>query len=89
MAHSFTGGDEGLTYLAYGTYEPNDICYYPRSNKIALWGVGVIGSKLPKGPTTDSSPLLSTPRERKERRPNPQRPFEGSTLSLSSCRWAC
>src|SRR5262249_11788198 len=43
VAHAFRGGDDGLTYLAYGTQEPNDICYYPRSNKIAFWGVGVIG----------------------------------------------
>ncbi len=43
VAHAFTGGDEPLTLLTYGTREPNDICYYPRSNKIAFWGVGVIG----------------------------------------------
>jgi uncharacterized cupin superfamily protein len=29
--------------LAYGTREPNDICYYPRSGKVYLCGVGVIG----------------------------------------------
>jgi uncharacterized cupin superfamily protein len=43
VAHAFRAGAEGLTFLAYGTREPNDICYYPRSGKIALWGVGVIG----------------------------------------------
>jgi uncharacterized cupin superfamily protein len=43
VAHTFRAGPGGLTYLAYGTREPNDICYYPRSGKIALWGVGVIG----------------------------------------------
>ena len=32
----------GLTYLAYGTRDPGDVCYYPRSNKIAFRGVGVI-----------------------------------------------
>ena len=32
----------GLTYLAYGTRDPGDICYYPRSNKIAFRGLGVI-----------------------------------------------
>jgi hypothetical protein len=26
----------------YGTREPNDICYYPRSGKVFLVGVGVI-----------------------------------------------
>ncbi len=43
VAHAFRAGDEGLTYLAYGTREPNDIVYYPRSGKISFRGVGVIG----------------------------------------------
>jgi uncharacterized cupin superfamily protein len=42
IAHAFRAGDDGLTYLAYGTREPNDICYYPRSNKIYFRGVGLI-----------------------------------------------
>jgi uncharacterized cupin superfamily protein len=42
IAHSFVAGDGGLTYLAYGTRRPNDICYYPRSNKIFVRGVGLI-----------------------------------------------
>lgn len=43
VSHMFRAGGGGLTYLAYGTREPNDICYYPRSDKVALRGVGVIG----------------------------------------------
>jgi uncharacterized cupin superfamily protein len=42
VAHMFRAGDGGLAYLAYGTRDPADICYYPRSNKIAFRGVGVI-----------------------------------------------
>jgi uncharacterized cupin superfamily protein len=42
IAHFFRGGDEGMTFLAYGTREPNDVCYYPRSNKIYWRGVGLI-----------------------------------------------
>jgi uncharacterized cupin superfamily protein len=42
VSHMFRAGDQGLTYLAYGTRDPADICYYPRSNKIAFRGVGVI-----------------------------------------------
>ena len=38
MAHTFRGGDEGLTYLAYGTREPGDVCFYPESSKIAVAG---------------------------------------------------
>jgi uncharacterized cupin superfamily protein len=42
IAHALRAGDSGMTYLAYGTREPNDVCYYPRSNKIFWRGVGVI-----------------------------------------------
>jgi uncharacterized cupin superfamily protein len=42
ISHMFRAGAEGLTYLAYGQRDPNDICYYPRSNKITFGGVGVI-----------------------------------------------
>lgn len=42
IAHAFRAGDQGLTYLAYGTREPGDMCFYPRSNKIAFRGLGVI-----------------------------------------------
>ena len=38
VAHTFRGGDGGLTYLAYGTREPGDVCFYPRSSKIAVSG---------------------------------------------------
>lgn len=36
-------GDDGCRVLAYGTREPNDVVYYPRSGKVSLRGVGVIG----------------------------------------------
>jgi uncharacterized cupin superfamily protein len=42
IPHSFRAGDRGLTLLAYGTREPNDICWYPRSSKIFFRGLGVI-----------------------------------------------
>jgi uncharacterized cupin superfamily protein len=42
IAHALRAGEQGLTYLAYGTREPNDIAYYPRSRKINFRGVGVI-----------------------------------------------
>ena len=43
VSHSFRAGSDGVTMLIYGTREPNDICWYPRSKKIFLRGVGVIG----------------------------------------------
>jgi uncharacterized cupin superfamily protein len=43
VAHGLEAGEDGMTLLLYGTREPNDIAYYPRSNKIYWRGVGVIG----------------------------------------------
>jgi uncharacterized cupin superfamily protein len=43
VAHAFRGGASAMTMLVYGTRRPNDICYYPRSRKIAWRGVGLIG----------------------------------------------
>nr|MBA2476866.1 hypothetical protein [Actinomycetota bacterium] len=43
IAHAFRAGAEGMTMLLYGTRKPNDVCYYPRSNKLFWRGVGVIG----------------------------------------------
>jgi uncharacterized cupin superfamily protein len=42
IAHSIVAGPEGITYLAYGTREPNDIAYYPRSDKVYFRGVGLM-----------------------------------------------
>lgn len=43
IAHCLRTGAAGLTLLTYGTREPNDIVYFPRSNKLYWRGVGVIG----------------------------------------------
>ena len=43
ISHSFRAGPDGVTMLVYGTREANDICWYPRSQKIFWRGVGVIG----------------------------------------------
>jgi uncharacterized cupin superfamily protein len=42
IAHSLLAGPGGITYLAYGQRDPNDVAYYPRSGKVFLRGVGVI-----------------------------------------------
>ncbi len=44
-ARAFRAGEAGLTMLSYGTREPNDITYYPRSGVFALRGIGVIGRR--------------------------------------------
>jgi uncharacterized cupin superfamily protein len=47
VAHAFGAGESGLRLLAYGTREPGDLCYYPRSNKISFRGLGVVGRLEP------------------------------------------
>jgi uncharacterized cupin superfamily protein len=42
VAHSFIAGEGGLTYLAYGTREKADVCFYPRSRKVAFRAIGLI-----------------------------------------------
>jgi uncharacterized cupin superfamily protein len=43
VSHSFRAGEDGVTMLVYGTREPNDMCFYPRSSKVAWRGLGVMG----------------------------------------------
>jgi uncharacterized cupin superfamily protein len=43
VSHSFRAGPNGATMLVYGTRDPNDMCWYPRSSKIKWRGLGVIG----------------------------------------------
>lgn len=41
VAHSFRAGESGLTYLAFGTREPGDIAWFPRTREVSIRGVGV------------------------------------------------
>ncbi|MGZ4481561.1 MAG: cupin domain-containing protein [Gaiellales bacterium] len=43
VAHAFRAGASGMALLAYGTRDPNDACFFPRSNKIVWRGLGVVG----------------------------------------------
>jgi uncharacterized cupin superfamily protein len=42
-AHTFRAGPDGLSVLAYGTRDPRDVTYYPRSGKVNIRGLGLIG----------------------------------------------
>lgn len=42
VGHTFRAGEQGMSVLMYGTRDPNDICYYPRSGKVYFTGLGVI-----------------------------------------------
>ena len=43
IAHAIRAGAGGITYLAYGDRIADDMCYYPRSNKIAFGFANLIG----------------------------------------------
>ena len=42
VSHTFGAGDDGLELLAYGLRDPSDMCFYPRSGKIAFGGLDVV-----------------------------------------------
>jgi uncharacterized cupin superfamily protein len=47
VSHSLRAGAEGASFLVYGTRRPNDVCYYPGSNKIYWRGLGLIARLEP------------------------------------------
>jgi len=47
VSHALRANEEGATFLVYGTRRPNDVCHYPRSNKIYWRGLGLIARLEP------------------------------------------
>jgi uncharacterized cupin superfamily protein len=47
IGHAFRGGEDGMKVLMYGWRDRNDITYYPRSNKMAFRGIGLIARLEP------------------------------------------
>jgi uncharacterized cupin superfamily protein len=41
VAHALRAGEHGLTYLAYGTREAGDMCFYPQTGRVSLRGLGI------------------------------------------------
>ena len=41
VAHALRAGDDGLSYLVYGTREPGDSVFYPQLRQVRLRGLGV------------------------------------------------
>lgn len=41
VAHALRAGEQGLTYVAYGTREPGDMCFYSDSGRVSLRGLGI------------------------------------------------
>jgi uncharacterized cupin superfamily protein len=55
VAHWFHAGEDGCTMLIYGTRDPNDMVFYPRSSKIFFRGLGVMARVEPV-PYSDGEP---------------------------------
>jgi uncharacterized cupin superfamily protein len=47
ISHSLRANESGVTFLVYGTRRANDVCYYPRPNKIYWRGLGLIARLQP------------------------------------------
>jgi uncharacterized cupin superfamily protein len=41
VAHAFRAGAQGIVYLAYGTRDSNDMCFYPQAGRVSLRGLGI------------------------------------------------
>jgi uncharacterized cupin superfamily protein len=41
IAHAVRPGAGAITYLAYGTREPGDMCFYPQQGRVSLRGLGI------------------------------------------------
>ncbi len=41
VPHALRAAQQGLTYLAYGTREPGDMCFYPETGHVSLRGLGI------------------------------------------------
>lgn len=48
-AHAVRGGEGGITYLAFGERDSNDMTWYPNSKKVYFRGLGVMGRIEPLG----------------------------------------
>jgi uncharacterized cupin superfamily protein len=54
-AHGIRAGEAGITYLAYGERAGDDICFYPRSQKISFGAFGFV-TRLPRLGYWDDEP---------------------------------
>jgi uncharacterized cupin superfamily protein len=41
ISHSIRAGDSGLRMLGFSDIHPNDVCFYPRSQKVSMRGLGI------------------------------------------------
>jgi len=55
LAHGIRAGEGGMTYLAYGERCGDDMCFYPRSQKIAFGAFGLV-TRVPRLSYWDDEP---------------------------------
>lgn len=55
VAHGIRAGAAGITYLAYGERAGDDVCFYPRSQKISFSAFGLV-TRLPRLSYWDDEP---------------------------------
>jgi uncharacterized cupin superfamily protein len=41
VGHALRAGARGLTYLAFGTRAPSDMCFYPQTGRVSFRGLGI------------------------------------------------
>ncbi|HEY4427517.1 MAG TPA: cupin domain-containing protein [Solirubrobacteraceae bacterium] len=41
VSHGLRAGERGMTYLAYGTRDVSDMCFYPQSGRVSIRGLGI------------------------------------------------
>ena len=42
VTHAFRAGEGGMTLLMYSDVDPNDMCFYPRTGKVLMRGLGIV-----------------------------------------------
>jgi len=42
VPHGFRAGEQGMTLLMYSDVDPNDMCWYPRTGKVLVRGLGLV-----------------------------------------------
>lgn len=42
VAHAFRAGDRGMSILMYSDKHSDDMCFYPRTGKVAIRGLGIV-----------------------------------------------
>ena len=87
ISHAIRAGDGGLRMLGYSDFHPSDACFYPRSQKVALGGLG-IRFAVTQRRTTSTARSEHGPRRRRPASCSSSRARAASARRRSPPRWA-